>query len=116
MGDGAGFRVIEEVKAGNRWTLIGEHIMEDLVHATPLMVKGLGAMIGIWVFGPNGPFLFHRFGLGTPAAVTLGVFLGAGLGYLIGEKVWTMRHRRLTMRHAPYDMTIDPHLGAGLRI
>jgi len=90
--------------------------MEDLVSAAPLLVKGAGAMIGEWVFGPNGPFLFHRFGLGAPAAVTLAVLLGAGLGYFVAEKVWIMRHRRLTMRHAPYDVTIDRHLGASLRI
>jgi hypothetical protein len=71
--------------------------MEDLVSAAPLLVKGLGTMIGVWVLGPNGPLLFHRFGLGAPAAVTLGVFLGAGLGYFTAKEVWSRSHRRLTM-------------------
>ncbi len=90
--------------------------MEDLVSAAPLLVKGLGTMIGVWVLGPNGPLLFHRFGLGAPAAVTLAVFLGAGLGYWTAEKVWSRCHRSLTKPHAPYDVTIDPHSGASLRI
>ena len=90
--------------------------MEDLIRAAPLLVKGLGAMIGEWLLGPNGPFLFHRFGLSAPTAVTLAVLLGAGLGYFVAEQIWSMRHRRLTMRHAPYDVTIDRHWGASLRI
>lgn len=90
--------------------------MEHLVSVSPLLLKGAGVFIGEWIFGPNGPFLFHRLGLGTPAAVTLGVLLGAGLGYFAGEIVWSMRHRRPTARHVDRSLTIDRHLGASLRI
>ena len=73
-----------------------------LASQTPLVVKGLGVMIGEWLFGPSGPILFHGLGLGFVVATTLGVLLGAGLGYFVASAAWSMHHRRPTPRHTGY--------------
>ena len=83
---------------------------------TPLFAKGLGVMMGEWLFAPNGPLLFHRFGLGAPAAVTLAVLLGAAVGYVAASAAWNLHHRRPTPRHAGYGVRVGEHLGASLRI
>jgi hypothetical protein len=81
----------------------------------PVFAKGVGVMIGEWLFAPNGPFLFHRFGLGNPAAVALAVLAGAAVGYVAASAAWSLYHRP-TPRHAGYGVTVDHHLGASLRI
>jgi len=87
-----------------------------LASGTPLVVKGLGVMIGEWLFGPTGPILFHGLGLRAEVATTFGVLLGAGLGYFVAVAGWKIHHRKPTPRHAGYGVTIDRHLGASLRI
>jgi hypothetical protein len=86
-----------------------------LVSRTPLLIKGLGVMIGEWIFGPSGPILFHGLGLGAPAAATLGVLLGAGLGYFVALEAWSIHQRWHSARDAGYGM-VDRHLGARLRL
>jgi hypothetical protein len=89
--------------------------MGGLASETPLLVKGLGVMIGEWVLGPSGLILFHGLGLGAPAAATFGVLLGAPLGYFVAGKAWTFYHRHAA-GHAGYSVTVDRHLGASLRL
>ena len=82
---------------------------------TPVFAKGVGVMIGEWLFAPNGPFLFHRFGLSNPAAVALAVLVGAAVGYVTASAAWSFHHRP-TPRHAGYGVRVGEHLGASLRI
>jgi len=70
--------------------------MGGLASGTPLLVRGLGVMIGEWALGPSGPILFHGLGLGAPSAAIVGVFLGAVLGYFVAGKAWSTCHRRPT--------------------
>jgi hypothetical protein len=83
---------------------------------TPLLARGLGVMIGEWVFGPSGPILFHGLGLGAPAAATIGVLLGAGLGYFVAGKACSICQRRATAGHAGHGVSVDRHLGTRLRL
>ena len=87
-----------------------------LVSGAPLLVEGLGMMVGEWLFGPTGPILFHHFGLGAPAATTMGVLTGAGLGYFVARVAWNVHHRRPKPRHAGYGVRIDRHLVPSLRV
>jgi hypothetical protein len=89
--------------------------MSGLASEAPLLVKGLGVMMGEWVLGPSGPILFHGLGLSAPAAATFGVLSGAVLGYFIAGKAWTIYHRH-GAGHAGYSVAVDRHLGASLRL
>ena len=82
---------------------------------TPVFAKGVGVMIGEWLFAPNGPFLFHRIGLSNPAAVAFAVLVGAAVGYVTASAAWSFHHRP-TPRHAGYGVRVGEHLGASLRI
>lgn len=114
MGDGAGARIIKQVgvTAANG---IGKDVMGGLA-GTPLLARGLGVMIGEWIFGPSGPILFHGLGLGAPVAAMMGVLLGAGLGYFVAGKAWSIYQRRATASHAGYGGRIDRHWGTSLRL
>ena len=71
-------------------------------HSLPVapMIKGLGVIIGQCVFGLNGPFLFERYGLSTPAAITTGVMVGAVAGFSAAALGLSLRHaERSKMKH-----------------
>jgi len=69
----------------------------NMLSDTAPLVKGLGLVVGEIVVGVNGMFLFSRFGLNVPEAVTAGVLLGAAVGYGVAAASLWIRH----MQHTP---------------
>lgn len=74
----------------------------------PPLIKGLGVIIGECVFGLNGPFLFERYGLSTPIAITAGVMLGAVAGFCAAALGLSFRHAERTK--AEHGLPSDAHL------
>lgn len=75
----------------------------------PALIKGLGVIIGECVFGLNGPFLFERYGLSTPLAITTGVMLGAVAGFCVAALGLSFRHAERVAK-AEHGLPANAHL------
>lgn len=82
--------------------------MQELSSQRPTLLKGLGAIIGEIVVGVNGPFLFERFGLNVPEAITCGVLVGAAAGVCVTAAALAIRHREPAARRR--DIGVKVHL------
>ena len=83
--------------------------MQDLSAEAPTLVKGLAAIIGEIVVGVNGPFLFERFGLNVPEAITSGVVVGAAVGVCAASAILAIRHREPAAVRT-HDVGVKVHL------
>ena len=82
--------------------------MEQSANHTSALVAGVGIAIGECIFGVNGPFLFSRFGFNVPCAATLGVLIGAAVGYGVAEAALHIHHREKAPGQAGHHIGLVP--------
>lgn len=76
------------------------------------LAKGFGVMMGEMIFGLNGPWSFHGFGLNIPEAAAVGWLVGAAVGYECVDAWLRMRRRRRDRSSVPDRLGAVQHHGA----
>ena len=84
--------------------------MENIAAQLPALKRGFGSIAGLIAFGVNGPFLFERFGFGTPVSVLIAVVLGAGVGFGLVALVQALGHHEPAWKHRAHAAPSDAHL------
>jgi hypothetical protein len=84
--------------------------MESVAEQLPALKRGFGSIAGLIAFGVNGPFLFERFGWGTPVAILVAVVLGGGVGYSLVALVQGLGHHEPAWKHRAHLAPADAHL------
>ena len=85
---------------------------------TSALVKAVGIMVGECVFGLFGPALFipllSWFEINLPAAIAVGVLVGAGVGYGLADAALRLYRRGVTAGRARRVFVLREHAGAHL--